>query len=35
MQFSLPSDRPGSDPSRLERAGYVDRHIVPKDETAH
>jgi hypothetical protein len=35
MQFSRPSDRPGSDPSRLERAGYVDRHIVPKDETAH
>jgi hypothetical protein len=28
MQFCRPSDRPGSDPSKLNRAGYVDRHVA-------
>jgi hypothetical protein len=32
MQFCRPSDRPGSDPSKLTRAGYVDRHAVPARE---
>lgn len=32
MQFSRPSDRPGSDPTRLNRAAYVDRHEIPAGE---
>lgn len=32
MQFCRPSDRPGSDPSKLSRSGYVDRHDVPSKE---
>ena len=32
MQFARPSDRPGSDPSKLKRDGYVDRHVVPAKE---
>jgi hypothetical protein len=32
MQFARPSERPGSDPSKLKRDGYVDRHVVPAGE---